>query len=163
MGVLKEWRCLFHDHEFEDFEPHCPYGCSPTQVRREFRTAPGFKSDVTRATDNIRRQLASDYNMTDVRGDKEGSSVMSNTPVSSGGARLPADSGRPYWKPDLVPQGWVGRGEAAPSINPAAMKLLPPLQRVGNRDIETRIPIEHIRSGSQSYLQKATRFVAPKK
>jgi hypothetical protein len=161
VGVLKEWLCTFHEHEFEAEEPICPYGCAARFVRREFRTAPGYKSDVTRATDNIRRQLASDYNMTDVRGDKEGTSAMSNTPVSSGGARLPADAGKPYWKPDLVPQGWMSRGEAAPSVNTAS--LLPPLRREGNRDVPTRIPIEHIRSGSQSYLQKATRFVGPAK
>lgn len=157
MAVVKEWFCTFHEHEFEAAEPICPYGCAPRFVRREIRTPVGTRSDVTRATDNIRRQLASDYNMTDVRGDKDGTSAMSNTPTSSGGARQTADSGRPYWKPDLVPQGWMSRGEAAPAVNTSA--LLPPLRREGNRDVPTRIPIEHIRSGSQSYLQKATRFV----
>lgn len=161
MAINKEWFCTFHEHEFEAPEPNCPYGCAPRFVRREIRTPVGTRSDVTRATDNIRRQLASDYNMTDVKGDKEGSSAMSNTPISSGGARQPADSGRPYWKPDLVPHGWVGRGESAPGVNTS--NLLPPLARVGNRDVPTNIPIQNIRDGSQNYLRKATRFVTAKK
>lgn len=161
MAVLKEFRCTFHDHEFEALEPICPYGCHPKFVMREIRTPVGHLGGHTKLTDALRRQIASDYNMTDVKGDKDGSSAMSNTPVSSGGARLPADSGRPYWKPDLVPQGWLNRGEGAPAANTAG--LLPPLRREGNRDVPTTIPIQHIRDGSQSYLRKATRFVTAKK
>jgi hypothetical protein len=158
MAVNREWVCNFHEHEFESTEDHpaCPFGCAPQYVSLEFRTPPSIRHGVTTRTDAIRRQIAQDYNMTDVRGDKEGSSVMSNTRIESGGARVIGDKGAPYWKPDLVPQGWRDRGEPAPALNPKAMGLLPPTTRQGNRDVPAYIPVSEIQKGARSHLRRAT-------
>lgn len=106
MAILKEFRCLAHDHPFEclmdtDGIPECPFGCDPKYVAREFRTAPGIRHGGTSATDMLTRQLAADYGMTDMRGDKDGSSVMSNTPARSGGAKrfLPFQTAK--WEPSI--------------------------------------------------------------
>jgi len=166
MAAIHEWRCTFHDHEFEGPEPKCPYGCSPKFVRKEFRTPVSIGSHSTKLTDGVRKQLAADFNLTDMRNDKEGTSVMSNTRVESGGARVIGDQGRPYWNAVMFPNanpGWAARGEQAPVYNPAAARLQGPLARVGNREVETRIPISAIREGASRHLRAATRLVGPQK
>lgn len=153
MAVLREFRCTFHELEFESFEekPECPCGCHPQMVVLEFRTAPGFKSDSSRAFDNLSRQMASDYNLSDMKGDKDGSSVMSNTMLRSGGARQVGAQG-PHWRPDFtVQQGWLGRNEPAPSFKPP-------------RDWTcAATPIQSIQQGARNHLARATRFIQPKK
>jgi len=151
--VIREFRCQFHDYEFESSEesPECPYGCHPKMVVREFRTPVGIKSDNTRAFDNLSRQMASDYNLSDIRGDKDGSSVMSNTAVRSGGAKIIDDKG-PHWRPDFTVQpGWTGRGETAPTFKPPKDWTC------------AATPIQQIQKGARNYLQRATRYVSPKK
>lgn len=155
MAVNREFRCTFHDLEFESLEarPACPCGCDPSMVVLEFRTPFGLKGDRTRVTDNLQRQLAADYGMSDMRGDKEGTSVMSNTPMRSGGARLIGDQGKAYWKPDLfqVKSGWTARGEPDPVFRPPAGMTC------------AATPIHQIREGASQYLKQATRYVAPPK
>lgn len=154
MAVLKEWKCTFHELEFESFDEHpeCPCGCHPDMVVREFRTPPAIGSMERKVFDNLSRQMASDYNLSDMRGDKDGSSVMSNTSVLSGGGRLPANQQGPHWRPDFtVPQGWLGRNEPAPSFRPPKDWTC------------ASTPIQNIQEGARNYLAKATRFVSPKK
>ncbi len=155
MAVTREYRCTFHDHEFESRKenPPCPFGCAPNAVVLEFRTPFAVKGNPTKITDALQRQLASDYNMTDMRGDKDGTSVMSNTRVQSGGARVVADKGKAYWNPDLFPvqNGWVSRQESAPVFKPPQGMTC------------AATPIKQIQQGASDYLRKATRFVAPKK
>jgi hypothetical protein len=153
MAILKEYRCTFHDYEFESMEkdPSCPYGCHPSIVVREIRTAPGYKSDSSRTFDSISKQVAQDYNLTDMRGDKSGTSVMSNTMLGSGGAKQTGNQG-PHWRPDFtVQQGWLGRGEKAPSFNPPKSWTC------------AQTPIQSIQEGARNYLSKATRFVGTEK
>ena len=164
MAVNREWKCVFHDHEFESFEevPSCPFGCGPNNVVLEFRTAPAYKRNSTKITDALQRQLASDYNMTDMRGDKDGTSVMSNTRIESGGARRVADSGKPYWNPGMFPvePGWARAG-AKPdgTVDPHAVPVFKPPSTMAC----AATPIKQIQQGAANYLKAATRFVAPKK
>jgi hypothetical protein len=157
MGVLREWRCMAHDLAFESSEdkPRCPSGCSHKFVQQEFRTAPGIRSGGTRVFDNMQKQLALDYNLTDMRGDKSGTSVMSNTPTSSGGTRVVGD--RPpataYWNPSLFPvqQGWARRGEPEPKFNAAAARIT-----------DGGVPVKMIRDGAREHLKRATVYAKPK-
>lgn len=118
--VNREFRCIGHDYEFESTEerPKCPLGCSAKFVQQEFRTPVGIRSRGTSIQDNMAKQLASDYGMTDMRNDKDGGSVMSNTPMRSGGARV-EDHQRARWAPGIFQpqQGWAQRGEPAPVFN----------------------------------------------
>lgn len=63
MAVVKEWRCLAHG-PFDGAEGVCPSGC--TTVVREFRSAPGGRSDKTRATDAALQRLATRFGYTDI-------------------------------------------------------------------------------------------------
>lgn len=124
MAVNREYRCKAHNHEFESKEgdpesnitPPCPYGCSSSFVVLEFRTAPSIRGPKTRVVDHFQRQLAEDYGMSDMRGDKDGSSVMSNTSHLSGGARMFSPEKKTKWAPSLFqPQrGWAQDAEAPP-------------------------------------------------
>jgi hypothetical protein len=162
MAVNREWRCTFHDHEFESFEdsPRCPYGCGPKFVVMEFRSPPSIRHSSTANTDAVRRQLAADYNLTDVRGDKDGSSVMSNTPTSSGGARQIGEQ-KPYWgdtgKMFGGKQGWAQAGERAPNYDVRALRG--PLVKSGNSYVQRYPSIKEISSGAQTHLRRATRMM----
>lgn len=157
MGVLKEFRCFAHDLEFDSNEEHpaCPSGCSPKFVVREFRTAPSIRSGGTRVMDVMQKQLAMDYNLTDMKNDKSGTSVMSNTRTESGGTRVVGDKPptSAYWNPGLFPvrEGWARRGEPEPRFNPAAAKIM-----------DGGVPIKLIREGAKTHLKKATVFAQPK-
>lgn len=112
MAVNREYRCIAHDHEFESMEegPACPFGCSPAFVKMEFRTPIAVRGNTRSKTiDHFQRQLAEDYGMTDMRGDKDGSSVMHNTPTRSGGAKVYNDFQQAKWAPSLFQpqQGWA--------------------------------------------------------
>jgi hypothetical protein len=119
MSVNREYRCTAHDYEFESTEEHppCPYGCSPRFVQMEFRTPPSIRHLGTRNTDILQKQLASDYGLTDMRNDKDGTSVMHSTRTASGGLRKNFEPHQQAkWAPNLFqPQhGWAQRGEEAP-------------------------------------------------
>jgi hypothetical protein len=155
MAVNREYRCTFHEEEFESTEEHpsCPFGCGPQFVVMEFRTPVSIRHRGTSINDMLTRTLADDYNMTDVKGDKEGTSVMSNTSIRSGGARIIGDKGKAYWNADLFPVqgGWAQRQEAAPVFKP------PPSMQCA------ATPIASIQQGAQSYLKKATVMLKPPK
>jgi hypothetical protein len=97
------------------------------------------------------RQLASDYNLTDMRNDKDGSSVMSSTPRASGGSKAPAPGA--YWNPGLFQpkQGWAQRGEPAPSFNARAAGLK-----------DGGVPIGAIQEGARHGMLKNTVMVKQK-
>lgn len=125
MAVNREYRCKAHNHEFESMEgdpengvtPSCPFGCSPSFVVLEFRTPPALRNGRTRTIDHFQRQLAEDYNMTDMKGDKDGSSVMHNTRAQSGGAKfISQPEKQAKWAPSLfAPQrGWATTPDTPP-------------------------------------------------
>jgi hypothetical protein len=154
MAINREWRCTFHECEFEssDNPPHCPYGCDPVLVVMEFRTPPSTRSTGTRHADAWQRQLAEDYGLTDMRGDKDGSSVMSNTRASSGGARQIGEQNKPYWDANRFPvkPGWVARNEETPVYKPP-------------KDLACAATSESaMQQGARQHMQTATRFVTPK-
>jgi len=156
MAVLREFRCIAHDLEFESMEdrPACPSGCSPKFVVQEFRTAPGIRSGGTRVMDQMSKQLADDYRMTDMHGDKDGSSVMHNTPTTSGGARQVAKPAGAYWNAGLFQPkaGWAQRGEPEPQFNARAAGLK-----------DGGVPIKMIQDGAKNHLRKATVFANPER
>lgn len=156
MAVLREYRCIGHDLEFESLEekPRCPAGCSNKFVVQEFRTPPGIRSGGTRIQDTFTKQLADDYNLTDMRNDKDGTSVMHNTRTSSGGARQIGKPAGAYWNPGLfAPQpGWAQRGEPTPAFNAKAAGLK-----------DGGVPIKAIQDGAKQHLRRATVMVEPGK
>jgi hypothetical protein len=122
----------------------------------QFLKPPGIKSGGTKVFDTMTRQLAADYNMTDVRVDKDGMSAMSTTPTASGGTRVIGDKPQSaaYWNPSLFPvtPGWARRGEPEPKFNAAAAKI-----------VDGGVPVKVIREGARHHLKTATRFVDPGK
>jgi hypothetical protein len=155
MGVLREFRCLAHDLEFESVEerPRCPSGCSPKFVRQEFRSPPSIRSGGTHIQDQMTRQLAEDYRMTDMR-NNDGESVMHSTRVESGGARQVGKPAGAYWNANLFSPtpGWAQRGEPAPAFNARA---------AGIKD--GGVPIKAIQEGARNHMRKATVFANPEK
>lgn len=154
MSVNREWRCTFHECEFEstDNPPHCPYGCDPALVVMEFRTPVSTRSTGTRHADAWQRQLAEDYGLTDMRGDKDGSSVMSNTRQSSGGTRRIGNQQTAYWDAErfAYKPGWVARQEETPVFKPP-------------KDLAcAATPETHMQQGARNHLATATKFVQPK-
>ena len=83
MAVLKEFRCKAHG-AFEEFvkndeTPGCPKGCSPRFVVREIRTAPAIRGVATGRMDNLQKELAHDFGLSDMKaGRDDGKSVMEN-------------------------------------------------------------------------------------
>lgn len=155
--VTREWRCTFHDLEFEELTesgvtPPCPLGCSHEFVTLEFRTPVGTRGRDTRVHDALQRQLAADYGMSDMRGDKDGTSVMSNTRTQSGGARqVGPEKAIPYWRSDYESKpGWTARGEGDPVFKPPSSWAC------------AATPVEKMNQGASNHLAKATRFVGPK-
>lgn len=154
MGVLREWRCIGHDLAFESSEdkPLCPAGCSHKFVVQEFRTPVGIRSGGTRVVDVMQRQLASDFNLTDMRNDRD-ASVMASTRTESGGTRVVGKpGGSAYWNGGLFPvrQGWAQRGEPAPTFNPKSAGL-----------VDGGVPVKQIAEGAKAHLRKATVMVQP--
>lgn len=76
MAITKEYRCAAHG-EFESETGACPAGCPADFVAREIRTAPAHHNGGTAHTDRELRNLAQDYGLSDLKNDKDGSSVMS--------------------------------------------------------------------------------------
>lgn len=70
MAVLKEYICMAHG-PFEGYEPQCPHGCSGTMVEREFRTPFSYPQKMN-GIDRTLNNLASDFNMTDMRHNSNG-------------------------------------------------------------------------------------------
>lgn len=129
MSILREYRCLQHQIEFEssDDVPACPRGCtSKSVIVQEFRTPFSIGSERTSTIDTMAKKLAADYGLTDMRNDRD-ASVMSQTRKESGGRRV-IGSGRVQreytaeketrWAPQLFnpAPGWSKTGET-PSFN----------------------------------------------
>jgi hypothetical protein len=158
MAILKEYRCVGHDHPFEayvsdDEVPECPFGCSPRFVRREFRTPVGIRHNGTTNMDLMTRQLASDYGMTDMRNDRDGSSVMSSTSVASGGAKMLQPFQKAKWEPSLF----------APAPGWAASKLPTPTFKHPETMPGNKTQMEPLfQSMPRNLLQTKTVFQKPK-
>ena len=71
MAVLKDYCCPKHG-EFESMQAQCPMKLCDADVYVLFKKAPGLKSDKTKSTDRNLRQLAMDYDMTDIKSTREG-------------------------------------------------------------------------------------------
>ena len=116
MPVLKEFTCKAHG-PFEEFVdqnviPECPKGCSARWVTREIRTAPAANSVITGKLDDLQRNLAKDFGLSDLKVDKQdGKSVIENL-------RGTPDF-RPKWvdMPAPLKAGWSKRGEKPPPVN----------------------------------------------
>lgn len=121
--IVKEYRCLAHNREFEDTvePPTCPFGCTGSLIVREFRTPPAIRSGGTSTIDRFTNMVASDYGFSDMRND--GGRGMD----PSKGLYGPAGAKR-TWRPEQLPQwtrapfqyqdGWAKRGESPPVFNP---------------------------------------------
>lgn len=75
MGVLNDYECEAHGH-FEAFERRCPHGCSHKFVKLVFLQPVGTRSAKTAYVDRELKQMAKDYNLPDIRNDKDGTSTM---------------------------------------------------------------------------------------
>jgi len=110
MGILKEYVCAAHG-PFEDIVNgdemgKCPKGCSRRFVKREIRTAPAAGSVVTGRMDNLQRDLAHDFGLSDLKTNaKDGTSVMQNL--------RRGEDFSPRWvdTPNKMAPGWSQRGE----------------------------------------------------
>ena len=68
--VVKEWKCDEHGY-FEGTEAVCPQGCTE-HINQVFLTPVAYKSDRSKGIDKTSRQLAMDFNMSDIKTVKEG-------------------------------------------------------------------------------------------
>lgn len=69
MSVVNDYKCPAHGF-FESREPVCPHGCTDVQV--VFLQPVGMMSDRTKGSDKTVKQLAMDFNMSDVKSVREG-------------------------------------------------------------------------------------------
>jgi hypothetical protein len=69
MAVLNDYKCPAHGF-FEAREPKCPHGCTDVQV--VFLQPIGVTSERTKGSDKTLKQLALDFNMSDIKSKKEG-------------------------------------------------------------------------------------------
>lgn len=113
---IYEMRCAAHG-PYEASEKRCPYGCPDRFQVQEIRTAPSYHDGRTKYTDGVLRGLADSCGLTDMKNDKDGSSVMSQQtrPKNKDGPDF-----SPRWidVPHAAP-GWSQReGERAPVVYP---------------------------------------------
>ena len=71
MGVLKDYYCDNHG-VFEAWEPKCPMKHCKGEISVVFLKPVGVKSEKTKRTDKNVKQLAIDYDMTDIKTTREG-------------------------------------------------------------------------------------------
>ena len=109
MARILELRCEAHG-EYEHHEKVCPWGCPPDWVTQEFRTAPNIRHGRTRFVDHQLRGLAQDYGLSDIKNDKDGSSVMQS--IRKGEDFSPKFVDIPHAAP-----GWTQRGEKPMQAN----------------------------------------------
>jgi hypothetical protein len=112
MAVEKEWRCAGHG-EFTNADGRCPAGCPPRFIVQEFRTPPAIHDGTTKYTDATLRGLADSVGLSDMRNDKDGSSVMANQRKT--GPRGLDFSPRWLDVPHASP-GWSQREEKSPVV-----------------------------------------------
>jgi hypothetical protein len=114
MAAILELKCAAHG-EFESTEFACPHGCPKRFVVQEFRTPNAIHDGTTAYTDRTLRGLADSVGLTDMRNDKDGSSVMANQ--RNTGTRGPDFSPRWVDIPHASP-GWSQRQEQSPIVTP---------------------------------------------
>lgn len=68
--IIKEWKCEEHGY-FENTEGVCPKGCTEG-ISQVFLTPVAYKSDRSKGIDKTSRQLAIDFNMSDIKTVREG-------------------------------------------------------------------------------------------
>ena len=68
--ILKDFKCVEHGY-FEGYYPQCPKGCVD-DIMRVYLKAPAYKSDRTKKADRTLNNLASDFQMTDIKSAREG-------------------------------------------------------------------------------------------
>lgn len=110
MAVILELRCAGHG-AFENHEKRCPWGCPDSFVMQEFRTPPSIRHVGTRIVDQQLRGLAKDFGLSDLKNDKDGSSVMQS--IRKGEDYAPKFVDIPHAAP-----GWSRRGEKATTYKP---------------------------------------------
>jgi hypothetical protein len=84
MAVMHDYKCDLHGF-FEGWEPVCPEGCTEN-VQMVFLQPVGLTSDTTKHNDKTLKQLALDFNMTNIKSTREGDSqagfyTRNNKPV----------------------------------------------------------------------------------
>lgn len=72
MAVMHDYKCDLHGF-FEAWEPVCPEGCTEN-VQMVFLQPVGLTSDTTKHNDKTLKQLALDFNMTNIKSTREGDS-----------------------------------------------------------------------------------------
>lgn len=73
MAVLHDYKCPTHGY-FESFEAQCPMKQCGEEVALVFLQPVGLKSDKTKHNDKTLKQLAMDFDMTDIKSVREGES-----------------------------------------------------------------------------------------
>ena len=71
MAILRDYHCPTHGY-FESFEAQCPMKACEEEVAIVHLQPVGLKSDKTKRTDKTVKQLAIDYDMTDIKTTREG-------------------------------------------------------------------------------------------
>ena len=71
MAVLHDYFCSEHGI-FEAWEARCPMKICKGEISKVFLKPVSMKSDKTKATDKNLKQLAIDYDMTDIKSTREG-------------------------------------------------------------------------------------------
>jgi len=71
MAVLKDYKCDKHGY-FESRKPQCPMKDCAEEVYVVFLQAPGLMSDSTKKNDLTVKQLAMDFDMTNIKSTREG-------------------------------------------------------------------------------------------
>lgn len=71
MAVLKDYKCEKHGY-FESRKPQCPMKGCTEEVYVVFLQAPGLMSDATKKNDRTVKQLAIDFDMTNIKSTREG-------------------------------------------------------------------------------------------
>lgn len=73
MAVLHDYKCPTHGY-FESFEAKCPMKQCAEEVALVFLQPVGLRSDKTKHNDKTLKQLAMDFDMTDIKSVREGES-----------------------------------------------------------------------------------------
>jgi hypothetical protein len=69
MAVLRSYQCTKHGY-FDAWEAECPHGCK--KVTQVFLKPFSIKSDRTKKADGTLKELASNFNMTNIKSTREG-------------------------------------------------------------------------------------------
>ena len=73
MAILRDYHCPTHGY-FESFEAQCPMKACAEEVSIVHLQPVGLKSDKTKHNDKTLKQLAMDFDMTDIKSVREGES-----------------------------------------------------------------------------------------